>query len=62
MAQVEKFVPNGTVLPDTCKVGQQYMLINRSTSKATLFMCLADNVWTAVIGNDLENYSPAISL
>jgi hypothetical protein len=61
-SQQEKFFGKGTVLPTTCKVGDMFMLIDRSGPVATLFICLADNVWTAAIGNDLVNGSPAVSL
>ncbi len=58
---IEKTIPKGLALPDTCKVGDQFMLIVRSASQATLYVCFADNVWTAFAGND-PTLSPAVSV
>lgn len=61
MSQSERMGPKGTVLPATCKVGDSFMLITRSTNLCTYHMCFTDNVWTAVAGNDIT-LSPAISV
>ncbi len=57
----ERRQPKGTVLPDTCKIGDLFTLIDRSGLLATLYICLADNVWTALAGNDVTK-SPAVGL
>ena len=59
--QSERLGPKGTVLPTTCKIGDSFVLISRSGALATYHLCLADNVWTAVFGNDIT-LSPHISL
>lgn len=62
MAQTERMFPKGTALPDTCKVGDTFVLIVRDTNTVTWFVCLTDNVWTALIGNDIINYNPLVSI
>lgn len=59
--QSERMTPKGTVLPDSCKVGDTFMLISRSSNLSTFHMCFIDNVWTAVAGNDIS-LTPAISV
>ena len=61
MSQSERRQPKGTSLPSTCKVGDLFTLIDRINGYATLYICLADNAWTAVVGNDVTQ-SPAIGL
>ena len=58
---VEQKIPKGTTLPSSCKVGDQFMLIVRSSNQATLHMCFTDNTWTAFAGND-PTLSPAVSV
>lgn len=59
--QSERPSPKGTILPTTCKVGDFFMLINRSTSKSTLHICFADNTWEAFAGNDVT-LTPTVSI
>lgn len=61
MAQSERMAPKGDILPASCKVGDSFMLITRSTNLCTFYMCLADNVWTAAIGNDAST-SPSLTV
>lgn len=59
--QSERLGPKGTVLPTTCKIGDSFILVDRTNTLATFHVCLTDNVWTAVFGNDVT-LSPAITL
>ena len=59
--QSEKLGPKGTVLPTTCKMGDTFVLIDRANGYVTLHICVVDNAWVAVAGNDVT-LAPAVGL